>query len=132
MSRRTWRRSSKVPRGKPKGNGWVELDSSHRDIARELIETAYPETGRAVEIELERLHDDAKRNWPIKTGKSKESIELVFEVRGDLMRVSLKVGAYYAALIRSKGTRPAFDLVLDQDMTLANRLADRIARTLGD
>ena len=132
MANRTWSRQSKVGRQKfRRSKGWgVDLDQKTNQTVKALVEQAYPRTARIVERGLEKIRDGAVKDWPVKTGKSKDSIRIVPQISGDLYRLSLRVGAWYAALIRRRGESPGRVLILDKADQLADQLSESIAKEI--
>jgi len=129
--RRTWKQSAKVrrpPHHKPRAWGVELTEGPHLQQVKQLVERAYPRTGRLIEVEMEARLKKARAEWPVKTGDSKESIGLVYRIQGDLFRVSLVVTAEYADLIRSGGIKPARRWILD----VAEEVAERVAKATAD
>lgn len=108
----------------------LHLEDRISDVTRELIEDAYPEVGEEVIESLLAMRDDAKANWPVKSGRSKKSIAIETRIVPDVLTVSLVVREWYAGYIRSKGEMPAYALVLDKAEALAERLAQRVGQAL--
>jgi hypothetical protein len=114
------------------GDTGVVLDKGVTDLARQLIESAYPKVGAAVVARLENLESLARGRWPVKTGTSRDSIELETRATEDTLTVQLNVGAWYAGFIKGKGfdKGPAYDLILDPADKIADELQARLAKEI--
>jgi hypothetical protein len=110
----------------------VTVDKSSNDTFRNLLRQVAPKTAAVVEEEMETLEATARANWPVKTGKSRDSMDLVTRARKGAVLTSLVVTAPYAYYVKSKklGKNAAKALVLDPATNLADRLARRIADAL--
>lgn len=138
MAAPTWngRASFRRARGGRTKDAWgIDLDPKLNDTVKNLVERAYPRMGRLVEKELSRLLAKVKAKWPV--GKidqhavhSIETIKLVYQIRGDLYRASLVVGANYAANISSGGVNIAKALILDEAEKLTDRLSELAAKEI--
>jgi len=116
------------------GDIGVVLNRGIDDMARELIEGAYPRVGAAVMARMENLERFARSRWPVDTGTSRDSIELETRAGPDSLVVQLNVGAWYAGFIKGRGfdKGPAYDLILNQADAIAEDLQDRLVRALED
>jgi hypothetical protein len=110
----------------------VSVDKSSSDTFRGLLRQVAPKTAAVVEEEMEALEATARANWPVKTGQSRDSMDLLTRARKGSVVTSLVVAAPYAYYVKSKklGKNAAKALVLDPATNLADRLARRIAEAL--
>lgn len=95
---------SKIKYKVKSGNASIDLDGRALDMFHELVDLVAPDTKRALEDYVTRLHTHARRNWLVRANKSKRSIDkfyTVFYVSPDF-RITAGVGnrAPYAFAIK--------------------------------
>jgi len=132
MSRSTGGRGGSSGRSVGSSGDWVTVDKTASNTMRDLLRQAAPKTAKVVETEMGALEKNARQHWPVKTGRSRDSMDLVTRARGGAVLTSLVVRAPYAYYVRSKtlAKNAAKALVLDPATNLADRLAKGIADAL--
>ncbi len=103
-------------------------------VAARVRSRLQPTVERTLEDEVSELHDHARSGWPVKTGRSRNSLE-----HGSRATGSGSAGAYlrnrapYALEIYTRSGQRVWDvLVLAPAAARARRLADRLRGDLVD
>lgn len=112
----------------------VELDATMHDLVDRAIRNAAPAVVDALEREAERIHDAARRAWPVKTGLSRDSLDWGIRIQPpDKIEAFVHNTASHARFIKgnAQGGRHTWTVLVRRPMRRkARALADELAGDL--
>jgi hypothetical protein len=112
------------------GGVTFSVDSGVEDLVRRAIEQASPGVVAAVEKEVRLVAEDARDQWPVKTGRSKAGLTLTTIVSTDDVRARIYDDVPYVFYIRPTdlgGKKTAWNTYVQIPMrTAAKHLAEDI------
>lgn len=102
-----------------------------RQIAEE-VSAAAPSTADTVHDEVSAVVDEARRAWPVATGRSLQGLEVVRRATGLRVTVEVRNDVSYAGDVRLAGhDEPAWRELVEEPVQLAQRaIEDAVARDL--
>jgi len=80
----------------------IVMDDTVAELVRDVIETSYGPLIARLQDEAVAIFEDAYAKWPVKTGKSRDTLRWALELRGDAVSAAVLVGTDYGHLIKGK------------------------------
>jgi hypothetical protein len=81
----------------------VIMDDSIAGMVREVIENTQRPLISLLESEVEKIYQNARDKWPVKSGRSRDSLAVVLEIKGgDAIAAGVVERTPYGHLIKGK------------------------------
>lgn len=84
------------------GGVTVTLSGALEDFALRAVDQALPGIRKRLEREVVGLAEEAREEWPVRTGVSRDGLLVVTEIGGDYLKILVVNDVAYAKYIRPK------------------------------